>query len=55
MSKIGDYNFWMEEKGYLVWDELGGTSWFGLQVQLMPDQVFDEYLAEQRKIKEKKA
>ena len=50
MSKIGDYNIWLEEKGYLVWDDRRDELvWPPSSVD--PDRVFDEYMEEQRKEK----
>jgi hypothetical protein len=52
MSKIGDYNIWLEEKGYLVWDDRRDELvWPASSVD--PDRVFDEYMDEQRKTKER--
>jgi hypothetical protein len=51
MSKIGDYNIWLEEKGYLVWDE-GKDKLVWPASSVDPDKVFDEYMEEQRKNKE---
>ena len=52
MSKIGDYNIWLEEKGYLVWDEATDSLVWPAS-RLDADQVFDEYMEEQSKVKEK--
>ena len=53
MGRMKDYSIWLEEKGYLVWDERRDKLvWPPSSVD--PDQVFDEYMEEQRKIKEKK-
>ena len=51
MSKIGDYNIWLEEKGYLVWDEATDSLVWPAST-LDPDKVFDEYMEEQSKVKE---
>jgi|ETNvirnome_2_130_1030620.scaffolds.fasta_scaffold02333_2 hypothetical protein len=54
MGKMNDYSIWLEEKGYLVWDESREELvWPPSSVD--PDRVFDEYMEEQRKAKEKKA
>jgi hypothetical protein len=43
-----DYEIWMEEKGYLVWDEATDRLVWPVS-NVDPDKVFDEYLEEQRK------
>jgi len=54
MGKMNDYSIWLEEKGYLVWDDRRDELvWPASSVD--PDRVFDEYMEEQRKAKEKKA
>jgi len=54
MGQMKNYELWMEEKGYLVWDELKDKLVWPTS-SIDADKVFDEYLAEQRKTKEKKA
>ena len=54
MGQMKNYELWMEEKGYLVWDERKDKLvWPPSSVD--PDKVFDLYMEEQRKTKEKKA
>jgi|TARA_R110002124_G_scaffold166892_3_gene334269 hypothetical protein len=45
MSKIGDYNIWLEEKGYLVWDEATDSLVWPAST-LDPDKLFHEYMEE---------
>ena len=53
MGRMKDYSIWLEEKGYLVWDDRRDELvWPASSVD--PDRVFDEYMEEQRKGKEKK-
>jgi len=52
MGAMSDYNIWLEEKGYLVWDELRDELVWPVS-SVDPDKVFDKYLAEQRKRNDK--
>jgi len=51
MGRMSDYSIWLEEKGYLVWDEATDKLVWPVS-NVDPDKVFDKYMAEQRKNKE---